>query len=97
MGKNELDLQNMSETLSESSWKSKDVFYFATTSKNMSLEKKTKQQQRAMTVVWQTSHCAYMDPGLHIKDLQSRTKLVGTHEFCVKRGLSCTLTATFHC
>ena len=30
-------------------------------------------------------------------NLQSRTKLVGTHEFCVKRGLSCKQTATFHC
>ena len=40
MGTNELDLQNMSETLSESSWKSKDVCYFATTSKNMLLDVK---------------------------------------------------------
>ena len=56
MGTNEVDLKTMLETLSESSWKSKDVCYFATTSKNVLL-KKTKQQQRAMSVVRQNSHC----------------------------------------
>ena len=47
--------KKMLETLSESSWKSKDVCYFAITSKNVLL-KKTKQQQRAMSVVRQNSH-----------------------------------------
>ena len=54
MGTNEVDLKKILETLSESSWKSKDVCYFATTSKNVLL-KKTKQQQRAMSVVRQNS------------------------------------------
>ena len=49
----------MSETVSKSSCKSKDMCYSATTSKSMLLKKKAKQQQWAMTVVWQTSHHPY--------------------------------------
>ena len=60
----------MSQTLSESSWKSKDAWYSATTSKNMLLKKKTKQQQWAMAVVHSTANFTLcLDPALHITDL----------------------------